>query len=103
MVNQPGHEPEFQASAIFKAEDIAPAVRQWAASVLHVDLNDGDQLTLALRRAGDDDRAARRASARQRLLTLLARVDAKTRDVPDEEMEKAIDEAMQFVRSTPNA
>ncbi|HUY92671.1 MAG TPA: hypothetical protein VMV10_28280 [Pirellulales bacterium] len=103
MLNQPEQVRETQASATLRAEDIAPDVRQWAAGVLHVELSDGDELTLALRRAADDDRAARRASARQRLLTLLAKVDARTRDVPDEEMEKAIDEAMQFVRSSPEA
>ena len=92
----------MDASAIAKAGDIAPAARQWVASVLHVDLNDGDELTLALRRA-NDERAARRANARSRLLALLAKMDKKTRDVPDDEMEQAIEEAMQFVRSSPTA
>jgi len=93
----------MEASAILRAEDIAPAAREWVASVLHVDLCDGDQLTLALRRAADDERATRRAIVRKRLLTLLAKMDEKTRDVPDEGMDNAIEEAMQFVRPSSGA
>lgn len=93
----------MEASMTLKAEDIAPAARKWVASVLHVDLSDGDEVTLALRRAADDVRATRRADARNRLLAMLAKMDAKTRDVPDEEMDQAIEEAMQFVRSSPDA
>lgn len=92
----------MEASAIVKAGSIAPAARQWVSSVLHVDLNDGDELVLAVRRA-DDERAMRRDDARRRLLGLLAKIDQRTRDVSDEEMEKAIEEAMQFVRSSPTS
>lgn len=92
----------MDASAIVKAGDMDPAARQWVASVLHVDLSDGDELTLALRRA-DDERAMRRAKARERLLALLTKIDEKMRNVPDDEMDEAIEEAMQFVRSSPGA
>lgn len=103
MVNHLNHDRESDASAVLKAGDIEPAVRQWAAGVLHVDLSDADELTLGLRRAADRDRRARRDAARQRLLALLNRIDEKTRDAPDEEMDQAIEEAMQFVRSSPDA
>lgn len=103
MVNQSNHDRESEASAVLKAGDIEPAVRQWAASVLHVDLSDADELTLGLRRAGDHERSARREAARKRLLAVLERIDEKTRDVPDDEMDKAIEEAMQFVRFSPDA
>jgi hypothetical protein len=99
MMNHPTHEGD--ASAVLKAADIEPAVRQWAASVLHVDLGDADELTLGLRRADGGKQSARRDAARKRLLALLERIDETTRDVPDEEMEQAIAEAMQFVRSSP--
>ena len=99
-MNQRNQESEHAASAVLKAGDVEPAVRQWAASVLHVDLSDTDELTLGLRRAADHKRSARREAARQRLLALLARIDETTRDVPDEEMEKAIEEGMEFVRSS---
>lgn len=102
MVNHPRHDGQSQASAVLKAGDVEPAVRQWAASILHVDLNDADELTLGLRRAADE-RATRREAARTRLLALLERIDENTRDVLDEEMEQAIEEAMQFVRSSSDA
>ncbi len=99
-MNHPSNESGRETFATVKAEDIAPAAREWVASVLHVALSDGDELTLGVRRAAEDEPLVRRADARRRLLTLLARVDEKTRDVPDEEMGQAIAEAMQFVRSS---
>ncbi|HQU46909.1 MAG TPA: hypothetical protein PK867_29160 [Pirellulales bacterium] len=93
----------MESSTTLRAEDIAPAARQWVASVLHVDLSDGDEVTLALRRADSQERATRKANARKRLLALLATMDEKTRNVPDEGMDEAIEEAMQFVRSSPGA
>ncbi len=86
-------------STTVKAADILPEARQWVAGVLHVHLADDDELTLALHRKAEDERAGRRDAARHRLLGLLAKLDEKTRDVPDAEMDRAIDEAMQFVRS----
>lgn len=91
----------MNASMTVKAENIAPAARQWVASVLHVDLSDGDEVTLALRRPTDNERSKRRANARQRLLALLAKIDETARDASDEEVDKAIEEAMQFVRTSP--
>lgn len=99
-MKQPNYEPEGEVSAVLKAADIEPAIRQWAASVLHVDLSDTDELRLGLRRVADSERPARREAARRRLLALLATIDERMRDVPDEAMEKAIEEGMQFVRSS---
>jgi len=93
----------MEKSTTVKAADIAPAARQWLASLLDIDLIDGDELTLALHRAVEGERSVRQANARKRLLALLAETDEKTRDVPDAEMDNAIDEAMQFVRSLRGA
>ena len=87
-------------STTVKAGDILPEARQWVAGVLHVNLADDDELTLALHRKSEDEREERRTAARHRLLGVLTKMDAKTRDVPDAEMDQAIDEAMQFVRSS---
>ncbi len=86
-------------SMTVKAADILPEARQWVAGVLHVNLADDDELTLALHRKEADDREERRTAARHRLLGVLAKMDTKTHDVPDAEMDQAIEEAMQFVRS----
>jgi hypothetical protein len=102
MVNHPDNEGELMKSATIKAKDLAPAVRQRVAMVLHVDLADDDELTLALLRAAEVQRSTHRTEARQRLLAVLAKMDEKTRDVPEQEIEEAIEEAMQFVRSHPD-
>lgn len=87
-------------SKTVKAADILPAARQWVAGVLHVNLADDDELTLALHRKAEDDPEERRTAARHRLLGVLAKMDEKTRDVPDAEMDQAIEAALQFVRSS---
>ena len=89
----------MEKSTTVKAGDILPEARQWVAGVLDVHLDDNDELTLALHRPADDRQTIQRDAARNRLLGILAKMDEKTRNVPDAEMEGAIDEAMQFVRS----
>lgn len=86
-------------SMTVRAADMQPEARQWVAGLLHVNLADDDELTLALHRTSQ--REQRQSAARQRLLELLARTDEKSRDVPDAEMDRAIDEALEFVRATP--
>ena len=86
-------------SATVKAVDMLPEARQWVAGVLHVNLTDDDELTLGLRRKAADERDERREAARHRLLGILAKMDEKSRAVSDAEMEVAIEEAMQFVRT----
>ncbi len=46
-----------------------------------------------------DARESERTAARQRLLGAIERIGGKTKGVLDEEIDAAIDEAMQFVRS----
>src|SRR5271170_4979026 len=99
MALSANHEANMDKSTTIKAADIVPEARQWVASVLQVHLTDDDQLTLALHRDVESEQAGRRDAARNRLMGILAKMDEKTRDVPDAEMEQAIEEAMQFVRS----
>ena len=99
MTNDSSYHDGAELSATVKAEDIAPAARAWVASVLQIDLSEGDELTLALHRAREIEESTRRVNARQQLLALLAQIDEKTRPVPDAEMDAAIAEAMRFVRS----
>lgn len=85
-------------SMTIKAGDIHPDARQWVAGVLHVNLADDDELTLELHRKAESRRDERREAARRRLLGALARMDDKSHDVSNAEMEGAIEEAMRFVR-----
>ncbi len=41
----------MEKTAILRAGELAPATRAWLASVLHVDLQDSDDLELTVRRA----------------------------------------------------
>lgn len=86
-------------STTVKAAEMLPEAREWAAGVLHVKLADDDQLTLSLHPKSEDDLAVKREAARARLLGVLAKMDEKTRDVGDAEMDSAIEEALQFVRA----
>lgn len=101
MVNHPTNEEGMDKSATVRAKDLVPATRQWVANVLHIDLADDDELTLAVHRAAEAHQTSQRTQAHQRLLAILAKLDEKTSSVPDDEVEEAIEEAMQFVRSHP--
>ena len=64
-------------------------------------LKDHQRVVVTVRATpGPEDEQARRQRARKRLLNLFARIDEKTQMAPDDEMEAAIEEAMQFVRGT---
>lgn len=97
-INDPA---SMDKSTTVKAVDMLPAARAWAAGALHVDLADDDELTLALHRKAEGEREEQRAAARQRLLALLGKMDEKTRDLSDDDMDRTIEEALQFVRSSP--
>jgi predicted DNA-binding antitoxin AbrB/MazE fold protein len=63
-------------------------------------LKDHQRVVVSVRAApSSEDEQTRRGRARERLMKLFARIDETTRQVPDKEMEAAIEEAMQFVRS----
>jgi predicted DNA-binding antitoxin AbrB/MazE fold protein len=65
-------------------------------------LRDRERVVITVRvnsgRAAEDH--ARRNVARQRLVDLFAQIDEKTQQVPDKEMDSAIEEALHFVRSS---
>jgi hypothetical protein len=81
-----------------KAGELNPSARQRVANLLHVDLTDSDELVVTLRRAVQAPADDQRVAARERLLQFLHQLDERSPDVPDTEIEAAVDEAMQFVR-----
>ena len=89
----------MEKTAILRAGELAPATRAWLASVLHVDLQDSDDLELTVRRAIQSRSGEERAAARTRLGEVLAAVDERARDLPEEEIEAAIGEAIEHARS----
>ncbi len=89
----------MEKTATVRAKDLDPAAKRWLGVVLDVPVSDADELTVTLHRPSED--ADRRARARERLLAVMHGIGERVKDVPDDEVNAAIDEAMQFVRSHP--
>jgi predicted DNA-binding antitoxin AbrB/MazE fold protein len=67
-------------------------------------LKDHERVIVTVRASPrSEDEQARRGQARERLLNLFARIDEKTRQLTSDEMDAAIDDAMQSVRGTRGA
>jgi len=90
----------MERSATIKAKDLSTGERQWIATILHVDLREDDEFTLTLRRLVRRPSPEQRAAARQGLVGVLERIGEHVKDVPKEEIDAAIDEAMDHVRRT---
>ena len=80
---------------------LTPTLRQWVRDLLHTEPTDAAELTVTLRQSGDESTPQQRAAARERLLELMRTVEERTKDIPQAEIDAAVDEAMQFVRSHP--
>jgi len=90
----------MERSATVKAKDLPPAERQWIAAFLHVDLLEEDEFTVTLRRpAIHVPTPEQRAAARAGLQQVLARFDERMKNVPETEVDAAIEEAFEHVRS----
>jgi hypothetical protein len=89
----------MERSATIKAKELSTGERQWIATVLHVDLREDDEFTLTLRRLVRTPSPEQRAAARQGLLEVLDRIGERMKDVPEEEIDAAIGEAMEHVRA----
>jgi hypothetical protein len=80
-----------------KAADLSESARRNVSDELHIKLADSDELIVTVRR--EEARADEHCrQARERLLELLRRLDARNATVADAEVESAVDEAMSFVR-----
>ena len=66
-------------------------------NVLHIDPADEDEFTVTLRRPVPAPAPEDRAAARQGLINVLERLDERTKDIPEQEIDVAIDEAMQAI------
>ena len=95
-------EAPLERSTVLRARELAPATRAWIGSILHIDLTDEDECTLTLRRSMETQTPEQRAIARKRLFELFRQIDAQVKEVPDEEIEAAIDEAIRSVRLQPH-
>jgi hypothetical protein len=67
--------------------------------MLHVDLADNDECVVTIRRVEQGMSPEQRELARQRLRNLSERIAERTKDLPEQEIEAAIDEAIRFARA----
>lgn len=81
-----------------RARDLDPAARAWVASLFGHDIPDDQEISVALGALKHVPTAEERRAANERLDQLLAEIHQRVKDVPEEEMEEALDEAMQHVR-----
>jgi hypothetical protein len=89
-----------EQSATIKAKDLSIAERRWIGTVLHVDLREDDEFTVTLHRPVIRvPTAEQRAEAREGLQEFFARIDERMKDVPEAEVDAAIEEAFEHVRS----
>ena len=91
----------MERTATIRARDLRPTLREWVRDLLHTEPTDTAELTVTLRQPGIEPTHEQRAAARQRLLELMDQFGERTKDIPQAEIDAAVDEAMQFVRSHP--
>jgi hypothetical protein len=89
-------------SATIKVKDLTPPAREWIRSVLHIDLTEEDEVAVSVRRPVRTPAPEQRAAARRSLLEVLDRIAERTKDVPEAEINEAIEEALAHVRSHPH-
>jgi hypothetical protein len=94
-------ETPMQRTATIRGSDLSPTLREWVRDLLHTEPTDTAELTVTLRQPEGESTPEQRAAARKRLLELMQTVGERTKDIPQVEIDAAVDEAMQFVRSHP--
>ena len=91
----------MEKTATVKANDLPTPARDWLGEVLNLDLADSDVFTVTVHRPAPDPASLSREVARERLLELMKRIGDRTENVPDAEIDEAINEAMHFACRTP--
>src|SRR3954453_21038057 len=99
METRRSEEAAMEKTATVRASDLPPTLREWVRDLLHTEPTDAAELTVTLRQPGEEPTADQRAAARVRLLELMQHIGERTKDIPQAEIDAAVDEAMQFVRS----
>ena len=81
---------------IQKASDLASDARAWLQGLFGRDLDDDERVSIRILPAEQDQ--AKRREAFGRLTKVMDRMAEKAKDIPEEELEALIDEAMDHVR-----
>jgi hypothetical protein len=80
-----------------KVKDLDNEVRVWVCSLFGRELRDDEEVAVALPDAAGQVNGDR-AQARRKLLSSMEQLSERFKDVPDDEMEAVLDEAMKSVR-----
>lgn len=84
---------------IQKASDLTVDARAWLQGLFGRDLDDEERVSIRILPAEKDQ--AKRREAFSRLAKVMDRMAEKAKDIPEEELEALIDEAMDHVRPQP--
>ena len=88
----------MEKQATVKAADLPSAARVWLGGVLHLDLTDGDECTVIVRRPPLESELRQHEVAREQIFELMDDMGKRSAAVPDAEMEEVIEDAFQSVR-----
>ena len=84
---------------IQKASDLTGDARAWLRELFGRDLDDEERVSIRILPADQDQ--AKQREAFGRLTTIMDGMAEKAKDIPEEELEALIDEAMDHVRPQP--
>lgn len=98
MVESHSREASADMIVVRKAKDLDPSARAWVVSLFGRELRDDEEITVAIPDTAEQRVLGDRAQARRRLLASMEQLADKFKDVPDDEMEAILDEAMKAVR-----
>ena len=83
---------------VHKARELRPETRAAIEAEFGRPLHDDEEISIAARRAGESSTEASRKAALRRLEAHYASMDEKTKDIPENEIEEILLEAIRSVR-----
>jgi hypothetical protein len=91
----------MENSALRRAGELAPSVREAFESVLGRHLDDNETVSIHAHHTRPAPRGKQREAAYRRLLEFGDKLAQRVKDVPEEEIDAAIREAVDYVRHHP--
>jgi hypothetical protein len=88
----------LQNVVVRKAKDLDKFVRIWVCSLFGRELADDEQVSVALPGIAGEQVATGRSQARRQLLDSMDRLSQRFQNVPAEQLDAALDEAMKAAR-----
>lgn len=99
MILTPIAKPSMPNVVLVKVKDLAASQREWVAQMFGRQPGEDEEVSVMLFPAHKGPTPEQRQAAWKRIWEVLDKAAANARDVPEEEFEAAIEEAMAHVRS----